>query len=152
LDRSKEKQQLETLKVLSRIWFDMIPQWASNIWINRINHWLKWTLWLENDIDLVNGNLWTSSDWELNKISLLEIKNFAQVTNIMISWNKDYPITVSTLGSIWKPLFKNKDWEKILDSDLKWYIRRQLWTKPSEKVLLNINNYKNEDSPQEKNK
>ena len=59
----KEKQQKETLKFLSKIGFDLIPQHITNLLIKNINISPK-NYWFDAKIDLENWDLWIRWYWD----------------------------------------------------------------------------------------
>jgi hypothetical protein len=86
LDKAKEKNQLQTLKFLNNIGFDLIPQSATNDIIDLVNKTnMKSSLGFANDINLTEGDLGLNKDNDSSEISPKEKEQFARFTNILIS-------------------------------------------------------------------
>ena len=124
-EKTRKKEQLETLEFLHNIWFDLIKQADSDKIINMINssEALKSKFWFDKKIDLANWDLWINLDSDFKNNSIEEERVFARFVNKMISWNENHPIEISSM-SHWVPVFKSELWEEILDK--KAYVNRKL--------------------------
>jgi hypothetical protein len=82
-----EKEQKETLKFLSKIGFDMLPQHITNQLIENINLAPN-DYWFNTKIDLENGILWFKQMWVDN----LGVENKRKFMNIFIKaiWNPEW--------------------------------------------------------------
>lgn len=88
---SKENEKRETLRFLSSIGFDAIPQSITDSVISQLNanSWLRARLWFNGVIDLANGQLGFNSDNDITKITNKEKADFASVFNRMIGGDDD---------------------------------------------------------------
>ena len=95
IDKKLEEKQKKTLKFLSKIGFDLIPQSITNQLIENIN--MNPSLyWFETEIDLENGVLWFKQTLADN-LSLENKKNFMNLF-IAAIWN---PKWFFNIWNIW---------------------------------------------------
>ena len=94
--KEKEKKQKETLKFLSKIGFDLVPQYITKQLIENINFAPK-SYWFDDKIDLENGDLWMRWFWD----------------DYMTSEYRDKFMQLFIIA-IWNP---QMDWEDIFNED-----------------------------------
>jgi hypothetical protein len=85
--KERKEKQLQTLKFLHSLGFDLIPQYMTENIINQINNSasLKAKFGFNKNIDLANGSLGFEKDSDSNSIKIPEQKAFAKFVNKMIS-------------------------------------------------------------------
>ena len=138
--RVKQEKQKETLKFIHSVGFDLIPQDISEEIIKTINL-KKGVFGLQEDIDLKNWSLWfhefgTDKDDTVNK------QRFAELVNIMLSWNIDKPININSIWAMWSVTFIWEDGKPGGYTDASRDILEKLWAYPKWVVLWNMNNFK----------
>ncbi len=124
-EKTRKKEQLEILKFLHSIWFDLIPQQYTDKLIKIINNseTLKAKFGFDQNINLQNWQLWINKDSNLQNNSILEKQIFAKFVNKVISWDEKFPIDINSMTH-WIPIFKNENWEEILNKQA--YINEKL--------------------------
>ena len=136
LDKNKRK----VLKFLKEIWFDLVPQEATDSAINMINsseHFRK-MLGLTWEINITEWKLWAYK--EEKRLTLNDQRTFIKLFNKMLTWREDLP---NAIDSNWEIRFFSSaadldkwlafSWEKknriafLLGSNPKGTIFRNLW-------------------------
>lgn len=97
--KEKDEKTRDTLRFLSSIWFDEIPQSVTDMIIETLNSssTLANSLWFTTKINLEEGLLWTDTNMDNKKDSLWEKVKFAKFVNILISWSEDIPLNINNL-------------------------------------------------------
>lgn len=136
LDKNKRK----VLKFLKEIWFDLVPQEATDSAINMINsseHFRK-MLGLTWEINITEWKLWAYK--EEKRLTLNDQRTFIKLFNKMLTWREDLP---NAIDSNWEIRFFSSaadldkwlafSWEKknriafLLGANPKGTIFRNLW-------------------------
>ena len=136
LDKNKRK----VLKFLKEIWFDLVPQEATDSAINMINsseHFRK-MLGLTWEINITEWKLWAYK--EEKRLTLDDQRTFIKLFNKMLTWREDLP---NAIDSNWEIRFFSSaadldkwlafSWEKknriafLLGANPKGTIFRNLW-------------------------
>jgi len=139
--KEKEKKQKETLKFLSKIGFDLIPQYITKQLIENINFSPK-TYWFDAKIDLENWDLWIRWFWD--DYMSPEYKDEFMKIFIKAIWNPQMD---------WKNIFNENNinnWANVIDSskldlylNANWY----KWFWAFEKMKANLLDSKQEKNP-----
>jgi len=136
LDKNKRK----VLKFLKEIWFDLVPQEATDSAINMINssEYFRKMLGLTWEINITEWKLWAYK--EEKRLTLNDQRTFIKLFNKMLTWREDLP---NAIDSNWEIRFFSSaadldkwlafSWEKknriafLLGSNPKGTIFRNLW-------------------------
>ncbi len=127
--KEKDEKTRDTLRFLSSIWFDEIPQSVTDMIIETLNSssTLANSLWFTTKINLEEGLLWTDTNMDNKKDSLWEKVKFAKFVNILISWSEDIPLNINNLkADSWVAidditLFRASLQESWLLDTMTWY-------------------------------
>ncbi len=135
-EKIRKKEQLETLKFLHSIGFDIFSNSDIDGIIDQINL-NKGMFGIKENINLKNWNLGSvyGSD------NLEEKKNFAEIMNILFSGKKEWPIKVDSVwASLSNPTFmigwEVKDYGQFMTT-IKW----EIWANKKMFLQENLNNF-----------
>ena len=135
LDKNKRK----VLKFLKEIWFDLVPQEATDSAINMINsseHFRK-MLGLTWEINITEWKLWAYK--EEKRLTLNDQRTFIKLFNKMLTWREDLP---NAIDSNWEIRFFSSaaDLDKWLafSWEKKNRIAFLLWSNPKGTIFRNL--------------
>lgn len=129
----KDEKVKAILSFLNKIWFDLLPQSATDWLIAQINAKSQ-AYWLDKPIDLINWELWFNSFWEKPEVKFTTL--FSKI--LWLKWEDEldyYKIQRNFYGL---KLEKNKpwiDWLRVyIDTEFKVN-----WVFKEDKLLKNLN-------------
>lgn len=117
LHESEEKTR-NVKEFLSSIGFDLIPSNVSRSILDQLNSndALKTQLWFTTDFDLDNWVLWFEDTSTSDLLSPKEKIKFAEMYNIMISWEPWEPLRIDLISSWgWQPFEDRNTFQWILE-------------------------------------
>ena len=117
LHESEEKTR-NVKEFLSSIGFDLIPSSVSRSILDQLNSndALKTQLWFTTDFDLDNWVLWFEDTSTSDLLSPKEKIKFAEMYNIMISWESGEPLRIDLISSwSWQPFEDRNTFQWILE-------------------------------------
>jgi hypothetical protein len=127
----KEQLEAEDLKrkevwlFIKQIWFDLIPQNIIDSVLSQLNsnNWLRSALWFTTEFDLEEWILGFEDTSNSDLLSSKEKVKFAELYNIMISWNKNEPLVIDNI--------RNWSWEPFQDRNTFQGQLENAWLKDS---------------------
>lgn len=142
----KQEVQKQVLDFLHGIWFDAIPQTATDTIISSINATPQ-KYGLAQKIDFENGSLWFDADFWGRAINEQEKQKFIELFNRMVTWSSQYPVKLA--GGIIMFYETPENAEANIPASYTFsigaFVNGHLWAEPVFKAMMNLEN--KEDEP-----